>query len=70
VDDVGELRQAEYCILELSEDTLEEHGDIEDEYPSLEHNDREDLENFCLYRNNLDFCFALETQYVLTANDD
>jgi hypothetical protein len=43
VDDVGELRQAEYCILELSEDTLEEHGDIEDEYPSLEHNDREDL---------------------------
>ncbi len=70
ITDVEELREAEYRILELSGDTLEEHEDIEDECPELEHNDREDLENFCLYRDDQGFCSALETQCVLTEADD
>ncbi|SDX65655.1 type IV secretory system conjugative DNA transfer family protein [Halobellus clavatus] len=70
ITDVEELRQAEYRVLELSGDTLEEHEEVENECPELEHNDREDLENFCLYRDDQGFCSALETQCVLTAADD
>ena len=69
VTEVEELRQAEYRILELAGDELEEHEEIEDECPELEHNDREDLENFCLYRDEDGFCSALETQCVLQADD-
>jgi len=69
VDDVDELNQAEYRILELSDNTLEEHEDIEAECPELDHSDREDLENFCLYRSEDGFCSALETQCVLQADD-
>ena len=69
VDNVDELNQAEYRILELSDDTLEEHEDIEAECPELDHSDREDLENFCLYRDEGGFCSALETQCVLQADD-
>ena len=59
VDNVDELRQAEYRILELSDDELEEHEKVEDECPELEHNEREDLENFCLYRDEDGLpCFA------------
>jgi DNA helicase HerA-like ATPase len=70
INELDELKQAEYRILELSGDTLEEHEDIADECPELEHNDREDLENFCLYRDDQGFCSALETQCVLTEADD
>jgi len=70
IDDVDELRQAEYRILELSDDTLEEHEAIEDECPELDHSEKEDLENFCLYRDDQGFCSALETQCVLTESDD
>jgi hypothetical protein len=70
ITQVEELRQAEYRILELSGDTLEEHEEVEDECPELEHNDRGDLENFCLYRDDQGFCSALETQCVLPAADD
>ncbi|WP_336328313.1 type IV secretory system conjugative DNA transfer family protein [Halovenus sp. HT40] len=69
ITDVEGLRQAEYRILELSGDTLEEHEEVEDECPELEHNDRGDLENFCLYRDDQGFCSALETQCVLQADD-
>jgi len=68
VDDVGELRQAEYRILELSEDTLEEHGDVEDEYPSLEHNDREDLENLLTLPQQLGF--LLRTRNPVRPNSE
>jgi hypothetical protein len=70
VTGVEELRQAEYRVLELAGDELEEQEDIEDECPELEHNNEEDLENFCLYREDNGFCTALETQCVLTEADD
>jgi hypothetical protein len=69
VTEVEELKQVEYRILELAGDELEEHEEIEDECPELEHNDQEDLENFCLYRDEDGFCSALETQCVLQADD-
>jgi len=69
ITDVEELRQAQYRILELNGDTLEEHEEVEDECPELEHNDRGDLKNFCLYRDDQGFCSALETHCVLQADD-
>ncbi|RJX51906.1 type IV secretory system conjugative DNA transfer family protein [Halonotius pteroides] len=69
ITQIDELKQAEYRVLELSGDTLEEHEEIEDECPELEHNDRSDLKNFCLYRDEDGFCSALETQCVLQADD-
>ncbi|WP_159903618.1 type IV secretory system conjugative DNA transfer family protein [Salinirussus salinus] len=70
ITQIDELKQAEYRVLELAGDTLEEHEEIEDECPELDHNQRDDLENFCLYRDDSGFCSALETQCVLTTSDD
>ena len=69
ITDVEELKNAEYRILELSGDNLEEQEEVEQECPELDHSDREDLENFCLYREENGFCSALETQCVLQADD-
>jgi hypothetical protein len=65
VTDVEELKQAEYRILELSGEELQEHGDVETECPELENSDREDLEEFCLYREEDGFCTELGTDCVL-----
>jgi hypothetical protein len=70
ITDVEEIGETEYRILELTGDELEEQDEVENECPELEHNEREDLENFCLYRDEDGFCSALETQCVLTASDD
>lgn len=69
ISDVEEVKESEYRILELSGSELEEQEDIENKCPELEHNDREDLKSFCLYREEDGFCTALETQCVIT-NDD
>ncbi|MXR52377.1 TraM recognition domain-containing protein [Halovenus sp. WSH3] len=69
VTDVEELKQAEYRILELTGDELEEQDEVENNCPELEGNSREDLENFCLYRDDSGFCSALETECVLQADD-
>jgi DNA helicase HerA-like ATPase len=68
VTDIEALTEVEYRILELGDD-LKEQETVEEECPELEHNDREDLEGFCLYRDNDGFCSELETQCVLL-NDD
>lgn len=60
--DVDKLREAEYRILELSHAQLDEE---EMDCTELGDNDREDLENFCLYREEDGFCTELETQCVL-----
>jgi hypothetical protein len=62
--DVEELKQAEYRILELSGEELHEHEDAEIECPELENSDREDLKEFCLYRDD-GFCTELGTDCVL-----
>ncbi|WP_181687411.1 type IV secretory system conjugative DNA transfer family protein [Halorhabdus salina] len=69
VTDVEELREADYRILELDGDQLEEQEDIGQECPELENQDREDLEQFCLYREDSGFCTALETPCVLNSDD-
>ncbi len=66
ITDVEELKEVEYRILELSSGELKEREEVENECPELEHNEHEDLENFCLYRDEDGFCTALETQCVLT----
>lgn len=65
VENVDELGEVEYRLMELQEDGLTEYEDGEAECPELDHSDREDLENFCLYRGEDGFCSALETQCVL-----
>jgi hypothetical protein len=65
VDNVDELGEVEYRVMELREDGLTEYEDGEAECPELAHNEREDLENFCLYRDDQGFCSALETKCVL-----
>jgi hypothetical protein len=69
ITDIDRLKEAEYRILELSGDQLEEREEVEQECPELDDNDRADLENFCLYREEDGHCTALGTQCVLQ-NDD
>jgi DNA helicase HerA-like ATPase len=68
ITNTEQLRNGEYRILELTEDNLETRDQVENECPELSHNDREDLENFCLYRDNDGFCTELETKCVLQEN--
>jgi hypothetical protein len=56
--------------MELQSNGLQEFESGEAECPELAHNEREDLENFCLYRDEDGFCSALETSCVLTKADD
>lgn len=59
------IRDSDYRILEISEDDLEVHNDtVEVECPELDRNERGDLEQFCLHRDD-GFCTALETECVL-----
>jgi len=69
ITEIEELRQAEYRILELDGDQLEEKDEVETECPELENNNREDLQQFCLYREDTGFCTALETECVLNSDD-
>jgi len=63
--DFEQLENAEYRVIEITEDSLEVHDEkVEPECPELDHNTSEDLEQFCLYREN-GFCTALETECVL-----
>jgi DNA helicase HerA-like ATPase len=66
VADIEELQEAEYRVLELTGIGLEEQD--EQECPEVGNQDREDLENFCLYRED-GFCAALETPCVLDHNE-
>jgi len=65
INNLDELKQVEYRVLELHENELKEYEEGEAECPELAHNEQEDLENFCLYRDEQGFCSALETTCVI-----
>jgi len=65
-----QLGKAEYRVIEIDGEELEVHDQkVEPECPELDHNEREDLEEFCLYRED-GFCNELEEPCVLTTSDD
>jgi hypothetical protein len=67
VDDVDVLRDAQYSILELSEDSLEEVEKTDAECPQLsEGYNEEELQSFCLHREDDGYCTALGQQCVVT----
>lgn len=64
--DVEAVADAEYRIVEVGEDELTQHDDsVEMECPELDHSAREELTEFCLYRDEHGFCTELETECVL-----
>ena len=65
------LQNGEYRIIEIQEDTIEIHKDtVEVECPELETQAEEDLEGFCLYREEDGHCTALGQQCTLIQADD
>ncbi len=66
VTDTEQLQNAEYRILEITEDGGKEHEPVDaPECPELSENEREELENFCLYRDQDGHCTELEQPCVL-----
>jgi hypothetical protein len=66
-----DIENGEYRIIEIQEDQLEIHNEkIEPECPELEYNSEEELQSFCIHRDDNGFCTALETQCTLTHNDE
>ncbi len=64
--DFIEVEEAEYRVIEIGEDKLELHDQkIEPECPELQHNTEEDLQAFCLHRDEDGFCTELEQSCVL-----
>ena len=64
--DFIEVEEAEYRVIEIGEDKLELHDQkIEPECPELQHNTEEDLQAFCLHRDEDGFCTELEQPCVL-----
>ncbi len=64
--DFEDLENAEYRVIEIGEDKLEVHDKkIEPECPELQHNTEEDLQAFCLHRDEDGFCTELEQPCVL-----
>ncbi|RKD95638.1 type IV secretory system conjugative DNA transfer family protein [Halopiger aswanensis] len=57
------ILDGEYRVIEISENDLTVHNNIS-ECPELEHQSREDLEQFCLYREDDGFCTELEQRCV------
>jgi len=67
VTSTEKLLNAEYRILEVAADKLDEHdAETEPECPELDTSTREELENFCLHRDEDGFCTELETTCVIT----
>lgn len=61
-----DLENAEYRVIEVKGDDLEVHDEaVEPEGPELGENSREDLEAFCLHREEDGFCTELEQSCVL-----
>lgn len=64
--DVESLADGEYRIIEVSDNDLEIHNDsVEAECPELEGNTEEDLNAFCLHREEEGFCTALGQPCVI-----
>jgi len=62
--DFEPVQDAEYRIMELDEE-LEEYEQEEPDCPELEHNQREDLEQFCLFREENGYCTELGQQCII-----
>ena len=61
-----DLDDAEYRVIEITGEDLEVHDEaVEPECPELDANSREDLEAFCLHRDEDGFCSELEQPCVL-----
>jgi hypothetical protein len=61
-----DIQDAEYRVIEVDEGELEVHDDeVEPECPELGENSRDELESFCLHRDEDGFCTELEQQCVL-----
>jgi len=61
-----DLDDAEYRVIEITGEDLEVHDEaVEPECPELGENSREDLEAFCLHRDEDGFCNELEQPCVL-----
>jgi hypothetical protein len=66
-----DLENTEYRIIEIQENELQVHDEqVEPECPELEYNSEEELQGFCIHREENGFCTALETQCTLTHTDD
>jgi hypothetical protein len=67
---VERLEDAEYRIIELSEEDYREHETgTEAECPELEQFTEDELENFCIHREEDDHCNALGQPCVLQDDD-
>lgn len=67
ITDTEELQNAEYQILQVTQETVQEHNTGEEpECPELEENTEEELQNFCLCREDDGHCTELGQQCVLT----
>jgi hypothetical protein len=64
--DVELVDDGEYRIFEVRDDeTLVEHdAETDAECPELEHNERESLESFCIYRDESEYCSEIGQQCV------
>lgn len=67
ITDHGQKIEGDYLIYEATDHRLTEYGtgNAED-CPELEDNNRDDLKNFCLYREADGFCTEIEQPCVLT----
>jgi len=64
--ETGDLENAEYRIIEVSDNDLEIHNEpVDAECPELDDNTQEDLEQFCLHREEDGYCTALGQPCVL-----
>jgi hypothetical protein len=66
VTDIDELQNTEYQILEVTEQGAQQHQPTQEpECPELEENNEQELQNFCLYRDNDGHCTELGERCVL-----
>jgi len=66
-----DLEDADYRVIEVTEDDLEVHDEevVEPECPELGENAEEDLKTVCLHRDEDGFCNELEQQCVLLTEE-
>jgi hypothetical protein len=70
ITDADELEDADYRIIEIQENQLEIHNEpVEPECPELDNHPEEELEQFCLYREDDGYCTALGQTCVITQEE-
>jgi hypothetical protein len=69
--EIETVEEATFRVLKVGDDSVRWHdNDTETECPELDHNDRDGLEDFCLYRDEGGFCSQLEQPCVLTTSQE